>query len=70
MVNLYFLEKGLFFFNFCLAAPWPTLDHYHGDSLNHPKLITTFLQLRPRNEAGSLSPAERLAGFESGTFLF
>ena len=37
---------------------------------------TAFVHVRPeghrehRNEVGSLSPAERLAGFESGTFRF
>ena len=39
-------------------------------------LITAFLQVRPeghrepRNEVGSLSPAEGLAGFEPVTFRF
>ena len=39
-------------------------------------LITAFVHVRPeghrepRNEVGSLSPAERLAGFEPGTFRF
>ena len=30
------------FFNCYLAAPWPTLGHYQGDSLNHSMLITAF----------------------------
>ena len=39
-------------------------------------LITAFLHIRPKgnqdpcNEVGSLSPAERLVGFELGTFRF
>ena len=39
-------------------------------------LITMFVQVwpeghrEPRNEVGYLSPAERLAGFEPGTFQF
>ena len=44
------------------------------DSLVHTMLITAFLRFRPeghrepRNEVGSLSLTEHLAGFESGTF--
>ena len=62
-----------FFFNCYLAAPRPNSGHYRGDSLTHPILITAFLHIRPkghrehRSEVGSLSPAERLAGFEPGT---
>ena len=65
-----------FFFNCYLAAPRPTSGHYRGDSLTHPMLITAFLHIRPeghwepRSEVGSLSPAERLVGFEPGTFRF
>ena len=39
-------------------------------------LIIAYVHIRPeghwepRNEVGSLSPAERLAGFEPGTFRF
>ena len=64
------------FFNYYLAAPRPTSGHYRGDSLTHPMLITAFVHVRPeghrepRSEVGSLSPAERLAGFEPGTFRF
>ena len=63
-----------FFFNCYLADPQPTLGHSQGDSLTNPMLIAAFYLIRPeghrepRNEVGSLSPAERLAGFESGTF--
>ena len=65
-----------FFFNYYLAAPRPTSGHYRGDSLTHPMLITAFVHVQPeghrepRSEVGSLSPAERLAGFEPGTFRF
>ena len=65
-----------FFFNYYLAAPRPTSGHYRGDSLTHPMLLTAFVHVRPeghrepRSEVGSLSPAERLAGFEPGTFRF
>ena len=67
----------MFFFIYCyLAVPQPTLGHYQGDSLTNPMLITAFVHPRPkgyrepRNEVGSLSPAERLAVFEPGTFRF
>ena len=65
-----------FFFNCHLAVPWPTLGHSQGDSLTNLMLITAFEQVRPEghrephNEVGSLSPAERPAGFEQGTFQF
>ena len=64
------------FFNCYLAAPRPTLGHYLGGSLTYPMLITTFLHIRPdghqepRSDVASLSPIERLAWFESGTFQF
>ena len=63
-------------FNCYLAAPRPTLGYYRGGSLTHPMLITAFLHIRPEghrkpcNEFGSLSPADRLVGFETGTFRF
>ena len=53
-----------------------TLGHSQGDSLTNLMLITAFVQVQPEGhrepckEAGSLSPAERLAGFEPGTFRF
>ena len=53
-----------------MAFPRPSLGHSQGDSLTNPTLITAFAQVRPehhrepRNEVGSLSPAERLAVFE------
>ena len=59
-----------------MAVPWPTLGHYQGDSLTNPMLITAFIHIWPKghrepcNEVGSLSPAERLASFELGTFRF
>ena len=68
--------RFFFFFNYYLAAPRPTSGHYRGDSLTHPMLITAFVHVRPeghrepRSEVGSLSLAERLAGFEPGTFRF
>ena len=72
-----FLLIIFFFFNCYLAAPRQILGHYRGDSLTHPMLITavffTFLtqgHWEPRNEIGSLSPAERLVGFEPGTFRY
>ena len=64
------------FFNFFLAAPRPTLGHCRGDSLTHPMLITAFYLVQPvghrepRGKVGALSPAERLAAFELGTFRF
>ena len=70
------LKKFFFFFNCYLAVPWPTLGHSQGDSLPNPMLIIAYVHIRPkghrepRNEVGSLSPAERLAGFEPGTFRF
>ena len=59
-----------------LAAPRPTLGYSQGDRLTNPMLITVFVHVRPkghrkpRNEVVSLSLAERLAGFEPGTFQF
>ena len=59
-----------------MALPRPTLGHSQRDSLTNPMLITAFVHIRseghqvPRNEVGPLSPAERLAGFEPGTFRF
>ena len=69
-IHVYFL------FNCYLATPRPTMGNFRGDSFTHPMLITAFLNFRPedhrepRNKVGSLSPAERLAGFEPGTFRF
>ena len=74
--QIFFFFFFFFFFNYYLAAPRPTSGHYRGDSLTHPMLITAFVHVRPeghrepRSEVGSLSPAERLAGFEPGTFRF
>ena len=69
-------KDKIFFFNCYLAAPRPTLGHYRGGSLTHTMLITCVLHIRPegnrepRNEVGSLSPAEHLVGFEPGIFPF
>ena len=58
------LGLWLFFFNCYLAVPQPTLSHSQGDSLTNPMLITAFVHVRPeghrepRNEVGSLYPAE------------
>ena len=65
-----------FFFNCYLAVPRPTLGYSQGDSLTNLMLITAFVHVRPeghrepRSEVGSLSPAERPAGFAPGTFQF
>ena len=77
---IYLLKKikmrTQFFFNCYLAGPRPTSGHYRGDTLTHPMLITCILHIRPEGhrephgEVGSLSPAERLAGFEPRTFRF
>ena len=59
-----------------MVAPQSTLGHYRGGSLTHPMLITCVLHIwpeghrEPRNEVGSLSPAEHIVGFEPGTFRF
>ena len=59
-----------------MAAPRPTLGHSQRGRLTNPMLITAFVHIRPkgyrepRNEVGSLSPTEQLAGFERGTFRF
>ena len=75
----HFLDQftfSLFFLNCYLAAPRPILDHYWGDNLTHPMLITAFFIFDPkghresRNEVGSLSLAECLVGFELGSFQF
>ena len=55
--------------SYYLAAPWPTLDHYQGDSLTYWMLITVFLHFqpeghrKPRSEVGSLGLAVPLVGF-------
>ena len=65
-----------FFLNCYLAAPRASFGHHWGGSLTHPMLITCVLHIwpegrrEPRSGVGSLSPAERLAGFEPGTFRF
>ena len=38
------ISGNLFFFNFYLATRQPNLDHYQGDGLTHPLLITVILQ--------------------------
>ena len=64
------------FFNCFLVNQRPTLGHYRGDSLTRPMLITAIRRFRlkvhrePHSEAGSLSSAKRLVGFELGTFRF
>ena len=73
---LFIVAVFCFFFNYYLAAPRPTLGHSQGDSLINPMLITVFVHIWPEghrelpNDVGSLSLAERLAGFEPGTFRF
>ena len=68
--------SGVIFFNYYLAAPLPALGHYWGGSLTHPMLVTYIFYIwpeehgEPRSEVGSLSLAERLEGFEPGTFRF
>ena len=62
--------------DFFLTAIWLPHSQFQGDSLTNPMLITVFVQVwlkghqEPRNEVGSLSPAECLVGFEPGTFRF
>ena len=69
-------NTGRFFLNCYLTAPRPTLDHSQGNSFTNLMLITEFWLFlleghqEPRREVGSLSPAERLVGFELGTFRF
>ena len=60
-----------------MAAPWPTLGHYRARGQPHsPDVNHCVLHFRPeghrepRNEVGSLSPAEHLVGFEPGAFRF
>ena len=59
-----------------MAPPRPTLGHYRGGSLTYLKLISCVLRIQreghrePRNKVGFFSPAERLVGFEPGTFQF
>ena len=47
-----------------LTAPRPILEHNWG--VNYT--ISSRSHLDPRSKVGSLSPAERLVGFEPGTF--
>ena len=73
--NLHVKPEGVFF-NCYLAAPRPALDHYREGRLTHLMLIICILYIRPeshrepRSEVVFLSPAERLVGFEPGTFRF
>ena len=59
----------LYFCNYYLAAPLQILGHYRGDRVTHPILVTVLYLLRPerhrkpRDEAGSLSPAKSLPGW-------
>ena len=61
------------FFIYYLVVPRPNLGDYRGESLDHPMYIT-FVYIRseshwePRNEFGSLIPAEHLLGFQPETF--
>ena len=70
LIDLVHLQHTSFF----LTAIW--LPHSQGDSLTNPMLITVFYlyqpegRQEPHNKVGSLSQAERLAGFEPGTFQF
>ena len=55
-----------YFFDCYLAVPRSTLGHNRGDSLTNPMLTTALVQVppeghrEPRNEVGSLYPAEHL----------
>ena len=58
-----------------MAASLSTLGYYCGGSPAHPMLITAFFfnfwsegQLEVHNEVWSLSPYERMVGFEWATF--
>ena len=55
-----------------LAAPFPNLGYYRGDSIIHPMIVNCWLEgnRELRNEVRSLGPAECLAGIEPGTFRF
>ena len=70
------MENIFFFFNCCLAAPRPTSGHYRWGQSHSPDVNHCISHIRPeghrepRSEVGSLSQAERLAGFEPGTFRF
>ena len=58
----------LIFLNRYLAAPWPNLGYYWGDSLTHPMLITAFYIFDPKVTGSfvtrfeSLSSADGLVG--------
>ena len=60
-----------------LTAPWPTLCHCWGDSLNNPMLITAYYSCLTWRSLGALystvwsqSLAKQLVGFELGSFQF
>ena len=66
-----------YFFIWCLAATRPTLDHYRGEILTYPMLITEFVKFWPagqwephNDDVGYLSPFECIVWFELGTFRF
>ena len=66
-------QLAIFFIEY-LASPRSTLSYYWWDSFIYPMLNTAFFDFwpedhqQPRNKVESLSPAENLLGFESGTF--
>ena len=68
----YWLEARSVFFNCYLAAPWPTLGHYWGDSFTNAMFITALHWFQPEShqehhkEVGSLSSVRHLVGFELG----
>ena len=68
--------KTLYFCTCYLAAPRQTLGHYLGGSLTHPMLTTAFLHIQPeghrepQDEAGSLSPVERLSSVSFREIFF
>ena len=73
--NIYIYIYIYIYINCNLAAPWwPTLLRSQGGNQTNAMLITALYLIRPeghwepRNKVGSLSPAERLVGFETGTF--
>ena len=60
-----------------LTAPWPTLCHCWGDSLNNPMLITAYYSCLTWRSLGALyskigsqRSAKHLVAFELGSFQF
>ena len=74
--SCFYLQDKLFFFKLLFGCSSANFGPFSRGQPYYPMLITVFVQVQPEghqephNKVGSLSPAERLVGFELGTFQF